>query len=144
MRRSTAWLAILVSVAIVLSGSGCGEDHASMTYSVDEVLEAFEAVEYPLVESPLPGATTAAANGGYLFPRDGAPVSVFVATDQEADDAWPDYVRLGGDEDSLTIRRANVLAISDGGLSSVANGHVRAGMDALPDKGYAVDVLEDR
>jgi hypothetical protein len=137
-------LATLVGLSLVVSGAGCAGDEESMTYSVDEVLRAFEAAAYPLVEQPPPAGSAAAAEGTYLSPTGGAPLIVVVATDQAADDAWPDYVRLGGDEDSLTIRRANVVAISDGGLASRVKARVRDAMHALPDRGYPVDVLEDR
>jgi hypothetical protein len=117
-----------------------------MTYSADEVLKAFDAEAYPLVVRPPPAGTPAAAEGTILLPKGGSgtALAVFVSTDQGTDEAWADYVRLGGDEDSLTVRRANVLAISDGDLSSRAKQRVRAAMNALPDKGYPVDVVEDR
>jgi hypothetical protein len=115
-----AWLAALTCSVLIVSGSGCAGESASRTYSADEVLQAFEAADYPLVEQPPPAGTPAAAEGTILLPKggSGSAVAVFVGTDEEADDAWADYVRLGGDEDSLTVRRANVVAISDGGLSS--------------------------
>ena len=116
-----------------------------MTYSADEVIESFDAAAYPLVEHAPPAGTPAAAEGTILLPKGGrgAALAVYVGTDQSAEDAWADYVRLGGDEDSLTVRRANVLAISDGGLPSDGKKRVRAAMKGLPDKGYPVDVLED-
>jgi hypothetical protein len=113
-----------------------------MTYSPDEVREAFEMAALPLAEADLP--ITSLEEFAIFVPRSRDAVTVYVSTDQEADVAWPDYVRLGGDEDSLTVRRANVIAVSDGDLSRVAMQHVRSAMSALPDRGYAVDVVEDR
>ena len=146
MRRSSTWLAALVGLSVMLSGAGCGgDDTPSRTYSVDEVLQAFEAAGYPLVEQGPP------APPGHLVEKMGGInlLNVAVGTDQLADDAWPTYLRQGGDDDSLTIRRANVIAISASGLSShslspAAKKRVRAAMIALPDRGHAVDVLEDR
>jgi len=131
-------------VLLFLSIAGCGGDDVSRTYSVDEVLRAFSVARYPLVEKPPPAGTAAAAEGTYLVPKKSAPLVVVVGTDQGADEAWPGYISVGGDEDSLTARRANVVAISDGGLTSRAKARVRSAMNELPDRGHTVDVLEDR
>ena len=139
-----AGLLVALGLALVALGAGCNGGGASSTYAVDEVIRAFETSGFPVVEQPPPEGTAAAAEGTYLFPRRAAPVVIYVATDEAAEEAWSDYVRLGGDEDSLTVRRANVVAISDGGLTSRAQERIRAAMAALPERGFAVEVVEDR
>ena len=141
--RGVARLLPALGLAFVVLGAGCNGEGASSTYAVDEVIGAFEAASFPVFERPPPEGTAAAAEGTYLFPRRAAPVVIYVATDEAADEAWADYVRLGGDDDSLTVRRANVVAISDGGLTTQAKRRVRAAMAALPERGFAVDVVED-
>jgi hypothetical protein len=140
-------LATLAGVALVLAG--CGGSEASRTYSVEEVQTAFEAEGYALVEKPPPAGSKAAKGGvTYLRPETPAPLLVAVGPDQLADEAWEVYVGVGGNvlggEESLTIRRANVIAISEGGLTNRARAQVRAAMSGLPDRGHVVEVLDDR
>lgn len=127
---------LLAGVVLFVAGlTGCGGD-STRTYSVDEVLNAFAVEGYPLVE--------VRPEGLYLAPRNDEPLIVQVLTDREAEEAWSGFVTVGAGDGSLTVRRANVLAISDVGLTSDARAHVRSAMAALPDRGVAVDSLEER
>lgn len=69
---------------------------------------------------------------------------VLVTSKANADESWAGFVNVGGETDSLTIRRANVLLMSDGGMSRDAKTRARRAMAALPNRGHDVDVLDDR
>ena len=67
---------------------------------------------------------------------------VVVVTDEEARDDCTRFVAFAPGAGSLMLRRANVLAISDSGLTAEAHEPIRAGMRALPDRGAPLDELE--
>jgi hypothetical protein len=76
-----------------------------------------------------------------LSPRESSRFFVVVGSDADADAAWPDYERMQ-DEDSLDARRANVVVIADHGPPPDRR-RVPAALQALPDRGDAVDVAGD-
>jgi hypothetical protein len=76
---------------------------------------------------------------GVLTPKDHQKFFVFVGTDAEADEAWPDYERLQ-DENSFDVRRANVVVIADDGPPSADRERVLAALASLPDRGSPVDI----
>jgi hypothetical protein len=129
-------LAVVAGVA--LGVAGCG---SSRTYSVDEVVSSFAKSGYPLVTIELPRGSRAAIEGSALRPLDGGEVMVFVGSDAEAREAWADFVRVGPDADSFDALRANVMVVSDGGLSKHERRRIRDALDDLPDRGDAVSVL---
>jgi hypothetical protein len=129
-------LAVVAGVA--LGVAGCG---SSRTYSVDEVVASFAENGYPLVMIELPRGSRAAVEGSALRPRDGGEVMVFVGSDAEAKEVWADFVRVGPDADSFDALRANVMVVSDGGLTKQERRRIREALDDLPDRGDAVSVL---
>ena len=105
-------LALLVGVALAVAGCG-----SSRTYSAGEVVASFAKTGYPLVTVELPPGSPAAVEGDVLRPRNGGAMMVFVGSDAAAKTVWADYVRVGADADSFDALRANVMVVSEGGLS---------------------------
>ena len=128
-------LAVVATVALAVAGCG-----SSQTYSVDEVIASFAKSGYPLVMSELPRGY-AAIEGNVLRPRDGGDVMVLVLSDAEARQDWADFVRLGPDADSFDALRANVMVVSDEGLSKQERQRIRDALDDLPDRGDAVSII---
>lgn len=113
------------------------------TYSVEEAKAAFALHGYVLVDpgsSQFPNVPEGVViPEGYLVPRSGPSFIVVVASNSEADEAWPDYERLQ-DDDSFDVRRANVVVISDRAPPSRDQKRVLAALAALPDRGVPVEV----
>lgn len=105
-------------------------------YSVEETKEAFDRNGYVLVTPLVPQVPNLPE--GVLAPKDQV-FLVFVGTDAEADEAWPDYEGLQ-DENSFDVRRANVVVIADHGPPSADRERVLAALASLPDRGSAVDI----
>jgi hypothetical protein len=133
MRRVHRLLAIpVLSIALV----GCGSD---AKYSTEEVVDAFQHQGYSLVPQEFPGGTIATPQGDLLIPRGGGPFVVVVGLPEGGDRAWDDYKAQQTGE-SFTVRRGDVIAISDGGLSGFDRERVVDAMSALPDRGAEVDI----
>jgi hypothetical protein len=129
---------LAVIAGVTLGVAGCG---SSSTYSVDEVVASFARSGYPLVVIELPRGSPAAIGGRALRPREGGDVMVFVGSDAAAREAWADFVRVGSDADSFSALRANVMVVSDGGLSSQERRRIRDALGELPDRGDPVRIL---
>ena len=162
---------------ILLVAVGCGG--SSQTYSMDDVQEAFASQGFTgFYEVGSFYALPTGGDGGYPPPwigtdlpatRDELPTSAFtvvVASDSEADDAWPAYLAQQ-DAGSFDARRANVVVVSGGvsgpvvfadGLNAEQREELRerlregrarlaeqrdrisAALAALPDRGFPVVV----
>ena len=139
-RRGTAYaLVSLVLVAFLAAGCG-GKDSNHATYSVDEVVAAFADHGFVLVK--VEDNTPAAGRETILASRNAEKFAVGVTTDAAAADTWKQYVSLGPGPDSLDLKRANVLALSDSGLTSSQKRAVRAAIAALPDRGDEIETLQ--
>ena len=133
--------AILIGLALALSG--CSGNDGAWTYSADEVRSAFRDAGYPLIKiAPPAGIQFPSSEGTYFEPQGGGPPWVLVTSPANVEDSWAGFVKVGGDSDSLTMRRANVLFISDGGMSPSAKVRARQAMDGLPDRGFDTEVIE--
>jgi len=132
------FLLVLLAVATVAAVSSCSGD--SQTYSVEETKEAFDRHGYVLVTPSVPQVSNLPE--GVLAPKDHQVFFVFVGTDAEADEAWPDYERLQ-DENSFDVRRTNVVIIADDGPPSADREKVLAALASLPDRGSPVDIAGD-
>jgi hypothetical protein len=130
---------LLVIPVLAIALAGCGSD---AKYSTDEVVDAFEQNGFTLGPLDLPGDRIAGLpEGELLVPRSGAPFVVVVGLPEGGDKAWEDYkAQQDQDGDSFVVRRGNVIAISDGGLSRFDRGRVVSAMSALPDRGADVDI----
>lgn len=117
-------LVMVIVVALVNVGRvSLGSGGSSQTYSIDEVREAFAGQRIALSEAPTRQHLRPCTGGCFLpaqmvtdlpATRDElVPLTVVVASDSEADDAWPDYVAQQ-DAVSFDARRANVVVVSDG------------------------------
>jgi hypothetical protein len=89
--------------------------------------------------------TVAPRGGELLAPRSGEPFVVVVGVSSRADAAWDDYKAQQrrdtfDSQDPFDVRRGNVLAISDGGLSRFDRARIVDAMSSLPDRGAEVDV----
>jgi len=144
-----AFGAILVGLALALSG--CTRNDDAWTYSVEDVRVAFREAAYPLIEVvppagagivPPAGIHFPAWEGTYLEPQGGGPPWVLVTSPANVEESWAGFVKVGGDSDSLTMRRANVMFLSDGGMSRSAKMRARRAMNGLPDRGHATEVIE--
>ena len=140
-----------IMVALALALPGCTGKNDAWTYSVEDVRAAFREAGYPLRKVVPPGGAQLippagvhfpASEGTYLEPQSGGPPWVLIASPANVDDSWTNFVKVGGDADSLTMRRANVLFISDGGMSRLAKARARRAMNDLPNRGYETEVLE--
>jgi len=133
-------LAVLaVTVGLLAS---CG---ASETYSADETRDAFAQQDYALYEpsrAPPAGAAPDPYGSGkptVLLPRGGEPFVVFVFRVTDAEEVWSRYESQQG-AGAFDVRRANVIVISDSGLSSAQRERVKAALEAFPDRGSPVVV----
>jgi hypothetical protein len=132
------WIVVMLAALVLVAFTG--EDYGRRTYSPAEVAAAFAAQGLPLTEWKPPTGVRA-SEGAVLEPRKPEPFLVLVVTDREAADAWKGYVLVGPDTDSFDARRANVVLISDGGMSEAAKHAARAAMSELPDRGDRVGVI---
>ena len=124
---------VALAAVIVVLASACS---SSKTYSAHETTGAFKRHGYTLVEFEFPSGSHG-RRGSVFVPRGGLPFSVFVGTDADAEQAWPDY-EAQQDADRFDARRANVVVISDGGLTAAHRQRIRAALAALPDRGAPV------
>jgi hypothetical protein len=134
-------IALGLAIVVVMLASACG---ASDTYSVDEAKTAFESQGLELREA-LPQAGGAATPWGsgrkLLAPRGKVPFLVYVGSATDAEHLWSMYTANVSEGDSFDARRANVVAISDGGLAARDRARVKAALESLPDKGSPVLVV---
>jgi hypothetical protein len=127
---------LLVFAVIAMSVAGCGG--ASATYSTEEVVDAFNRHDYPLIEWKNPASTAAAREGDLLVTTGNQPFFwVAVATDDAAENAWSDYESQQS-QDSFTARRGNVVMSSDTGLDASARERILAALFSLPNRGDSV------
>ena len=140
-RRTTYALVPLVLVAFIAVACG-GKDTNQSTYSAAEVVAAFAAQGFTL--APVKDTTPAAGKETVLAPQNAEQFAVLVTTDAAAADTWKQYVSIGPDEDSLDVKRANVLMLSDGGLTKPQRATVEAAVAALPDRGADIETLQRR
>jgi hypothetical protein len=68
-------------------------------------------------------------------------IVLVLGSDAGAREAWADFVKVGPDANSFDALRANVMVVSDGGLSKQERRRIRDALDDLPDRGDAVSVL---
>jgi hypothetical protein len=138
---SVRWSWAVAAFALVGLVSACSGD--AQTYSIDETKTAFAQQGYELEEPAWYTAVAAKApkreGQAILAPRDDSSFFVVVATDSEADAAWPDYERQQT-EDSFDARRANVGVFADEGVPPGDRGKVLAALEALPDRDAPVMV----
>jgi hypothetical protein len=137
---------VRVLVATVLAAAGlvtsCG---TSATYGVDETQDAFEQHGYVLYEGSPPTPAGAdlnpyrTGNPTILLPRGDAPFFVFIGAASDTERVWSMYQSQQG-AGTFDARRANVLVISDSGLSAADRKRVRAALGSLPDRGSPVHV----
>lgn len=75
-----------------------------------------------------------------LVPRGDVPFFVFVGSAADADEVWSMYQsqRASG---TFDVRRGNVFAISDAGLTAPDRARVKAALSSLPDRGSPVLVV---
>jgi hypothetical protein len=130
MRRAL----LLTTLAIV--AAGCGK---SATYDTDEVVAAFKRHGLTLRNGYPFGSTREivdAHDGDLLIPtpRSRAEFIVLVISNAAADDAWRDY-EPQQTPDSFDARRANVMVISDSGLSTSQRRRVLGALSSLASKG---------
>ena len=157
---------LVIVIVVALVAAGCGG--SSQTYSKDEVREVFARLGSPLEEERgRPGLGGGGISFGLIATdlpatRDElvlAPFTVVVASDSEADDAWPTYVAQQ-DARSFDARRANVVVVSNSRLGLVSDDgfdaerralirrertalamqrvRIRGLLAALPDRGFPV------
>ena len=138
-------LLLALALAVAALSSACG---ASDTYRVGEVQSVFEGQGLDLHEGELPPSPTGtsineinpwASGNTILVPHGDAPLFVFVGSATDAEDVWSMYASQQG-ADTFDARRANVVAVSDGGLTAPDRVRVKAALESLPDKGSAVVV----
>jgi hypothetical protein len=136
------WFFAVVAVAVVAT-AGCGGGKTSRTYSVEEVMRAFAGVRCPVRHlAPLP------AGSSFLFPakRCGS-LNLIVGPNKVTDEEWRVLHPASGKRDfrsSFVARRANVLAECACGLRSEAGIRIRSAMNALPDRGFPLEVRYDQ
>ena len=132
---------VLVLAALAVVAAGCG---TSATYDTDEVVHAFKRHGFALRNGyPFGSAreTVDAHDGDLLIPtrRSGADFIVLVISNAAADDAWRAY-ESGQTPDSFDARRANVMVISDTGLSTSHRRRVLGALSSLRSHGAPVMV----
>jgi predicted NodU family carbamoyl transferase len=130
---------VLVLVALVAVACG-GKDKSAATYTANEVVAAFADNGFTLAKvkdsSPQAGKQTV------LAPNRTEQFAVLVATNAAAADTWHQYELQGPDADSLDLKRANVLVLSDGGLTASQRRAVQKAVAALPDRGDDVETIQ--
>ncbi len=138
-RGSASALVSLLLLALIAAGCG-GKDSDHATYTPDEVVAAF--ADHGFTLAKVKDDSPAAAIETVFAPQKAEKFAVVVTTDAAAADTWKQYVSMGPDADSLDVKRANVLAISDGGLTDAQREAVQAAVAALPDRGHDVETLQ--
>ena len=130
------WRIGLLLAAVVALAPGCGDP--ARTYSIDEAKQAFADHGFVLVGQRPPGESVP-IEGLYFSRGTEGEFLLVVPTDAEADDGWRDYDRMQ-DGDTFDARRANVVVISDSGLTAPGRRRVMAALRSLPDRGSDVDI----
>lgn len=115
-----------------------------MTYTPAEVISAAARQGFDLEPTDVRLAPFDALSGEAFAPRTGDSFTVYVMEDADADGAWTDLVAIRPQGDSLDVRRANVVVVSNGGLERATRFRVVASLWELPDRGLRVDVLTTR
>jgi hypothetical protein len=132
---------VLLLAVLAIVAAGCG---TSATYDTDEVVDAFKRHGFTLRNGyPFDSAreTVDAHDGDLLIPtpRSRAEFIVLVLSNAAADDAWRAY-EPGQTPDSFDARRANVMVISDTGLSTSQRRRALGALSSLPSHGAPVMV----
>ena len=132
---------VLLLAALAVVAAGCG---TNATYDTDEVVHVFEQHGFTLRSGYPFGSTreTVDAHDGDLLmptPRSRAEFIVLVSSNAAADDAWQVY-ESQQTPDSFDARRANVMVISDTGLSMSQRRRVLGALSSLPSHGAPVMV----
>jgi hypothetical protein len=125
------WWPLVLAFLVVLSG--CGE---TKSYSQDEVERAFLRIGFDLEPVTHPyGGPLETPTSVLMAPRSREPFVVLIAeTDEDAAEGYED-LRSQATSDTFQVRRGNVLATSDAGLSGAARRRVRAALASLGEPG---------
>ena len=132
---------VLLLAALAIVAAGCG---TSATYDIDEVVDAFKRHGFTLRSGYPFGPTretVGAHDGDLLVPtsRSGADFIVLVVSNAAADEAWRSYESQQTPH-SFDARRANVVVLSDSGLSTSQRRRLLGALWSLPSKGVPVTV----
>jgi hypothetical protein len=134
-RRIGYGAAVLIVVALVVSGCGSSAPGKRQTYSVAQTRAAFSAFDLRIVAEKPPGAN--------LRPAAGEPLLVTVeTTDEVMDQAWSTSSAVWAADGGFAARRANVAVTptEDAPVSDKQRAQVLAALNALPDSGFPVVV----